>query len=175
MNNEVIIKSYHGGLQFLESNAKNSLIIFVIDDQVVYANLLKDKLSENKNFSIYTFETGEEAIPYLKLKPDLVIIDYHLDGKVSHAKKGDVIAEIVADKSPSSEVMLISSDHKLSFISGLEEKSQKIMYKDGYTSDRIDHASKKIFGDKKIHRVADQVIVAGIVAFVLIFSWIIIT
>jgi CheY-like chemotaxis protein len=171
MKTDLIYSKYNGGINFLAENIDKKLLIFVVDDQEVYLNLLKDKLGLNPNHSILTFATGEEALIYSGLKPDLLIIDYHLDGVVLRAKNGRDIANLFRMDVPGVEVVVISSDHKLSFLSGISSTSEKLMFKDGYVSDRLSLVSKKLLSDKKSNRVFNNLMFLGFAVFFLIFSW----
>jgi CheY-like chemotaxis protein len=171
MKTNLIYSKYNGGMEFLAENIDKKLLIFVVDDQEVYLNLLKDKLGLNPNHSILTFSTGEEALIYSGLKPDLLIIDYHLDGVVLTAKNGRDIANLFRMDLPGVEVVVISADHKLSFLSGISNTSEKLMFKDGYVSDRLSLVSKKLLSDKKSNRVFNNLMFLGFAVFFLIFSW----
>lgn len=60
-------------------NTRNPLI-FVIEDSIVYKELIVGYL-QSKNFNnIKTLKTGEECIQLLHLKPDIIVLDYSYDG-----------------------------------------------------------------------------------------------
>jgi len=44
MKEEIIIQDYHGGLNYIEKNKNQQLTIFIVDDNEVYLNLLKEEL-----------------------------------------------------------------------------------------------------------------------------------
>lgn len=59
--------------------AKNPLI-FVVEDSLVYKDLIVGYL-KSKNFqNIKTFKSGEEVLKMLDLKPDLIVLDYSFEG-----------------------------------------------------------------------------------------------
>lgn len=157
MDKELIIKSYYGGLAYLEKNSNKKLIIFVVDDSEMYTKMLQEKLSANKNFSVYTFNTGESALDYIELNPDFVILDYHLDGVYSYAKKGDVISELIKERSPKTEVLLVSADHKLSFLSGLGKCKKKVMFKKNIKQQQLQDKSLHLFSKKRRTQVLSKV------------------
>lgn len=95
----MIIQDYSGASYSLEANADKHLVVFLVDDNKIYHNLLKN-LVKTKNVTVHTLTSGEEALECLSLKPYLVIIDYHLDGINPKAKKGEVIAEVIHEKNP---------------------------------------------------------------------------
>ena len=165
----MIISRYNGGLKYLEKNIDKKIIIFVIDDQEVYLELLAEKLSKHTNFSVMKFSTGEEALSYVGLKPDLLIIDYHLDGFVTSAKNGYEIASLFKAELPNVEVVIISSDHKLSFLSALDQPDQKMMFKDGFVAGRLSSKSEDVLAAKRKAKIVNKVILASIIALAAVF------
>ena len=129
MKPQTIIQDYYGGSNFIERNQEKEITIFIVDDNKVYLSLLKNSL-KRKNFSVLTFTTGEECLDYLELKPELIILDYHLDGVNPYAKKGDKISELIKEQLPDTEIILMSSDKKFKFISSINF-SRKVIFKDG--------------------------------------------
>jgi len=128
MKTHSIIEDYYGATNFIELNKDRDLTIFIVDDNPVYLKLLKLALKRD-NFTVITFTTGEECLDYLELKPELVILDYHLDGVNPNALKGDKISELINQKLPETETILISSDEKFHFVSNINI-SKKLMFKD---------------------------------------------
>ena len=55
-------------------------LIFVIQDSVVYKDLIVGYLKSKKYDNIKTFKNGEESLKALHLKPDLLVLDYSLSG-----------------------------------------------------------------------------------------------
>lgn len=60
-------------------NTKNPLI-FIINDSVVYKDLLVGFLTSRRYNNLKTFKSGEEALKSMHLKPDIVVLDYSFDG-----------------------------------------------------------------------------------------------
>lgn len=135
MKTNMIIQDYYGATNFIELNKDRDITIFIVDDNRVYLNLLKLSL-KRKNFTILTFTTGEECLDYLELKPELVILDYHLDGVNPYALKGDKISELITQKLPETETILISSDEKFHFISNINF-SNKMLFKDKHAFPKL--------------------------------------
>ncbi len=130
MKTDMIIQDYYGASYFLEANADRHLVVFLVDDNKFYLNLLKN-LIKMKNVTVHSFTSGEESLDCLALKPDLVILDYHLDGTNPKAQKGDVIAHKIHEKLPSTEIILISSDQKFKLLMDLKSSIAKnIIFKD---------------------------------------------
>ncbi len=54
--------------------------IFIVEDDVMIASLMKQSLSKSGDHEISHFQTGEECMNNLHEKPDIVTIDYNLPG-----------------------------------------------------------------------------------------------
>lgn len=151
-----IFQDYYGAFYYLESNEKKELIIFIVDDNDFYLQLLKAQLNKNEKFAIYTFSSGEECLNYLDLNPDIVIIDYHLDGTHSHFQKGDVIAQNIRRRLPEAEIIIISSDHELA----LTQKNElKFLFKDAHIKDKVESTFVNINNSRTFQKLRNVVTV----------------
>jgi len=54
---------------------KNPLI-FIIEDSVVYKDLVVGFLNANKYTNVKTYKNGDECLRNIHLKPDLIVLDY---------------------------------------------------------------------------------------------------
>lgn len=54
--------------------------IFIVEDDVMVATLIKQSLSKTPAFDIYHFESAEDCLSNLHLNPDIVTVDFHLPG-----------------------------------------------------------------------------------------------
>ncbi|MDD4145228.1 MAG: response regulator [Prolixibacteraceae bacterium] len=60
-------------------NSKNFLI-FIVQDSVVYKDLIVGYLQSKKFQNLKTFKTGEECLKNIHLKPDIIVLDYSFEG-----------------------------------------------------------------------------------------------
>lgn len=60
-------------------NTKDPLI-FIVNDSVVYKNLIVNYLNSHNYNKLKTFKSGEEALKSMHLKPDIVVLDYSFEG-----------------------------------------------------------------------------------------------
>ena len=58
----------------------NKIRLFLVDDDAVFLKSLEIEFLHHADFIIETFATGELCVANLFHKPDVVILDYHLDG-----------------------------------------------------------------------------------------------
>lgn len=62
--------------------------LFIIEDDPMFAEMLKDYLSSKPMWEVVHFVTGEEAVKNAYQDPEMVIIDYHLDSVSSKGMSG---------------------------------------------------------------------------------------
>src|SRR4051812_14050265 len=93
---------------------KNEKIhLFLVDDDAVFLKSLEIEFLQYAEFSIETFSTGELCIQNLAHKPQVIILDYHLDGIDASAMNG--IETLIKIKSfdPEIPVIMLSSQDKI--------------------------------------------------------------
>src|SRR6478735_9152376 len=92
---------------------KEKIRIFLVDDDVLFLKLLEIEFMQQADFVIQTFSTGELCLKHLSDKPDVIILDYHLDGIDPSAMNGiDVLDKIkLVDKDI--PVIMLSSQDKI--------------------------------------------------------------
>jgi len=86
-------------------------IIYVVDDDEFFAELMKRKLLKYGFTQVYTINSGAEFIAELNVKPDLIFLDYDL-GDLT----GIQVLLKIKKYSPSTEVIMISSQEKQKII-----------------------------------------------------------
>ena len=85
--------------------------LFLIDDDAVFLKLLEIDFMQHADFEIETFATGELCIENLSSNPDVIILDYHLDGVDRDAINGiETLDQIRAFNSDIPVIMLSSQD-----------------------------------------------------------------
>ncbi len=60
-------------------NSKNFLI-FIVQDSIVYKDMIMGYLKSKKYHNIKTFKNGEECLKNIQLKPDIIVLDYSFEG-----------------------------------------------------------------------------------------------
>lgn len=94
-------------------NEPRKIKIFLVDDDAVYLKLLSIDFSENAEYTIHTFPTGEDCLENLHLKPDVVVLDYHLDGIDKHAMNGLQVLDKINKFQKEIPVIMLSSQDKI--------------------------------------------------------------
>ncbi|MEQ1798516.1 MAG: response regulator, partial [Lacibacter sp.] len=92
-------------------NPENKISLFLVDDDAVFLKLLEIELLQHADFAVTTFSTGEECLEQLSQNPDVIILDYHLDGINKNAINGlETLDRIKAANADIPVVMLSSQD-----------------------------------------------------------------
>ena len=93
------------------NNNNDKVKIFLVDDDALFLKSLEIEFLENADFIVETYSTGELCISNLSSSPDVVILDYQLDGIVENAMNGlETLDKVKAYNSEIPVVMLSSQD-----------------------------------------------------------------
>lgn len=93
---------------------KNERIkLFLVDDDAVFLKLLEIKFLEHADFNIETFATGELCLENLHHNPDVIILDYHLDGIDKKAINGIETLDKIKKFNQDIPVIILSCQDKI--------------------------------------------------------------
>jgi two-component system, OmpR family, response regulator len=85
--------------------------LFLVDDDAVFLKNLEIEFLDNADIEVETFSTGESCVENLHKNPDIIILDYHLDGIDVGAINGiDTLDKIKAHNDDIAVIMLSSQD-----------------------------------------------------------------
>jgi two-component system, OmpR family, response regulator len=88
--------------------------MFVIDDDTMQAEMIKDYMNERYLFDVKTFASGEDAMQsILEDQPEIIILDYHLNSQVPTAKNGIEVLKQIKIHSPKTNTVMFSGEDKL--------------------------------------------------------------
>jgi two-component system OmpR family response regulator len=87
--------------------------LFLVDDEPIQNEMLKDYLNERFLYEVKIFDNGEEALQHMSLNPEIVVLDYHLSGHNSDAKNGVEILKQLKDGYPGTQVIVLSGQDKI--------------------------------------------------------------
>ena len=94
-------------------NNENKILLFLVDDDVVFLKLLEIEFLQHADFKIETFATGELCIKALTHNPDVIILDYFLDGIEKNAMNGIATLDKIKSFNPDIPVVMLSSQDKI--------------------------------------------------------------
>ena len=87
--------------------------LFLVDDDAVFLKSLEIDFLDSADFSIETFATGELCMASLGHSPDVVILDYFLDGIEMNAMNGIETLDRIKLYNPDIPVIILSSQDKI--------------------------------------------------------------
>ena len=93
------------------SNEKIKL--FLVDDDAVFLKSLEIDFLERADFIIETFATGELCVANLSHDPDVIILDYFLDGIEATAMNGIQTLDKIKAYNQDIPVVMLSSQDKI--------------------------------------------------------------
>jgi len=93
---------------------KNEKIkIFLVDDDAVFLKSLEIEFLQHADFIIETYSTGELCMENLSHNPDVIILDYFLDGIDKTAMNGINTLDKIKAYNPDISVVMLSSQDKI--------------------------------------------------------------
>ena len=95
------------------NNNKNKVKIFLVDDDALFLKSLEIEFLDNADFTVETYPTGELCIANLSHNPDIIILDYQLDGIVKNAMNGLETLDKIKAFNPEIPVIMLSSQDKI--------------------------------------------------------------
>lgn len=92
---------------------ENKILIFLVDDDAVFLRLLEIEFHEHADFEIETYLTGEQCVAQLSHEPDVIILDYLLDGVEKNVMNGIETLDKIKAYNPAIPVIMLSAQDKI--------------------------------------------------------------
>ena len=92
---------------------ENKIKLFLVDDDAVYLKLLEIEFLQHADFDIEKFATGELCVENLTHNPDVIILDYLLDGIDKNAMNGLTTLDKIKAFNPDIPVIMLSAQDKI--------------------------------------------------------------
>lgn len=105
----------------IDSNSKkdvlqNDLLIFVVDDDPVFMQLVNTHLSKMvlespnglRKIVVKNYATGRSCISDLEHKPDIIFLNYFINNKLPNALRGSEIMDKIIDTNPNQKVVILN-------------------------------------------------------------------
>ena len=127
--------------------------LFLVDDDALLLKSLEIEFLDNGDFEIETYSTGELCLANLSHNPDIVILDYHLDGIDKAAMNGlETLDKIKAFNQDIPVVMLSSQDKIEVAINCMHHKAFDYVVKSETAFMRLQKIITTIFQYKKMEK-----------------------
>lgn len=157
------------------NEAQKKTRIFLVDDDPLYLKALEYSISSNMgSLAISTFQTGEACLHSMKLKPSIVILDYHLNAEIPYAWNGVTILKHIKKISPRTKIIMVSSQDSLNVaIDCMEKGAHDYVSKSRASLIRINNIVKNIAGNIEVnstfYEIAQFIILLVILALIASF------
>ena len=130
---------------------KKKIKLFLVDDDAVFLKLLEIEFKEHADIDIRTFASGELCMENITECPDIIILDYHLDGIEKGAMKGIETLDKIKEFNPDIPVVILSSQDKIDVaVNCMHHKAFDYVVKSETAFFRLKKDIKNILGIKKM-------------------------
>ncbi len=132
---------------------KNKIKLFLVDDDAVFLKSLEIEFIHHGDFEIITFPTGELCVENLAQKPDVIVLDFHLDGIVKNAMNGIQTLDKIKEYDSEIPVIMLSSQDKIDVaVSCMHHKAFDYIVKSETTFVRLQKAITTVFRYQKMEK-----------------------
>lgn len=131
----------------------NKIKLFLVDDDALFLKNLEIEFMGSADFEIKTFPLGELCISNLSDNPDVIILDYHLDGINKGAMTGLETMDKIKAINPDIPVVMLSSQDKIEVaINCMHHRAYDYVVKSETAFIRLQSIITKIFKYKKMEK-----------------------
>jgi two-component system, OmpR family, response regulator len=92
---------------------KKKISLFLVDDDALFLKSLEIEFAQSKETDIITFPTGELCLENISQNPDIIVLDYHLNGINKTAIDGLETLDRIKAIHPDIPVIMLSSQDKI--------------------------------------------------------------
>lgn len=132
---------------------ENKVKLFLVDDDALFLKKLEIEFMQHADFEIETFATGELCLDNLKKNPDIIILDYHLDGVDKKAINGMETLDKIKTTNPDIPVIMLSSQDKIDVaIDCMHHRAYDYVVKSETAFMRLQKIITSIFSYKKLEK-----------------------
>lgn len=134
-------------------NEVNKIKLFLVDDDAVFLKSLEIEFLQHADFDVETFATGEHCVENLPNNPDIVILDYMLNGIVENAMNGIDTLDKIKEYDVTIPVIMLSAQDKIEVaINCMHHKALDYVVKSETAFMRLQKIITAIFHNKKIEK-----------------------
>jgi two-component system OmpR family response regulator len=92
---------------------ETKILLFLVDDDALFLKSLEIEFTDNTESIIKTFPTGELCLENISQNPDVIILDYNLNGIDNNAINGLETLDRIKTANQSIPVVMLSSQDKI--------------------------------------------------------------
>lgn len=133
--------------------SENKIKLFLVDDDAVFLKSLEIQFSNHNDFDIETFATGELCLANIAEKPDVVILDFNLDGIEKTAINGIETLDKIKEFDSKIPVIMLSSQDKIDIaVSCMHHKAFDYVVKSETAFMRLQKAIETLIKQQKMEK-----------------------
>lgn len=148
--------------------------IFLVDDEPIQNEMLKDFLSDKFRYNIKTYDSGENAIKDVNLNPQIIVLDYHLNSHLPDAQDGIEVLKMFKERIPNAKVIMLSGQDKIEVaIDSMKYGAFDYVIKGETAFSRMENIINyvnEITNIKEANKIYKKVIVGLCVAFAIVIT-----
>ena len=132
---------------------ENKIKLFLVDDDALFLKSLEIEFLQHADFAIETFATGELCLSNLSHNPDVIILDYHLNGINKEAMNGLETLDKIKHYNSDIPVVMLSSQDKIEVaINCMHHRASDYVVKNETAFIRLQKIISSIFSYKKMEK-----------------------
>jgi two-component system, OmpR family, response regulator len=129
------------------------ILIFLVDDDAVFLKSLEIDFLQHADLALETFATGELCLKKLSHNPDVIILDYLLDGIDKNAMNGIEVLDKIKAFNPDIPVVMLSQQDKIEVaVNCMHHKAFDYVVKSETAFARLQKIITTIFHYQKIEK-----------------------
>jgi len=134
-------------------NKDAKIKLFLVDDDALFLKSLEIAFLQQADFTIETFATGELCLQQLSHKPDVIILDYYLNGIDAKAMNGIETLDKIKAFNPDIPVVMLSSQDKIDVaVNCMHHRAFDYVVKSETAFVRLQKIITSIFSFKKMEK-----------------------
>jgi two-component system, OmpR family, response regulator len=134
-------------------NNHNKIKVFLVDDDAVYLKLSQIDLLDQGDFDVETYATGELCLKNLSRNPDLIVLDYDLNGIDKNAMNGIQTLDKIKRFNSDINVVMMSSQSEIDVaVNCMQHRAFDYIVKDKTAYMRLKNVINRIYNYKSIDK-----------------------
>jgi DNA-binding NarL/FixJ family response regulator len=130
-----------------------NVLLFLVDDDAVFLKSLEIEFLQHTDSVIETYESGELCVANLAHLPDVIILDYLLDGVEKSAMNGIETLDRIRAFNPEIPVIILSAQDKIEVaVDCMHHKAYEYVVKSETAFVRLQKIINSIYKFKKMEK-----------------------
>ena len=132
---------------------EKKILLFLVDDDPLFLRSLEIDFSHNPDYDVRSYPTGESCLEDLSLNPDVIVLDYLLNGVDKNAMNGLEVLDRIKLVNYKIPVIILSSQDKIEVaVNCMKHQAFDYFVKSETAFMRLEKAIALIFHTQKIEK-----------------------